>query len=417
MENTPHYTGRAELTLRVGGGDEDFVRELFGLTPGVRPAPHVPARLVVDAHVPLGSGAAIASAAREAGVPFLIDPETHYLQDEQHLGAPWCRTPFGDPLTHQPIDLMAVEVQDRLVADVINYQISHGASMLIAPYIHIERADSRWPEVQAELWQRTAAYIREAQINLPIIAVVAVGWRCLHPLRGFPQLSAMWDALADLDPAEIAIAASRVHEGAKPQDRIAELLIAVRNLAANYKVTMWQQGLLGELCVVAGAAGYETGIGWREKCDLQSRKAGHRRPPTPGAHPAPRPIYIRELGRSVPKSRLKLAHGKRRVWSKLVCPFPDCCAPAGDDFLHDARRHSVIARARELTHLDATNATSWRWNYLTQRTLEGIELARSINALAPSTSSTPAIDMKSLLAIHEISNARRNRRAVVRRTA
>ncbi len=417
MENKPRYIRPAELTLRVGANDELFVRHLFGLTPAGRPAPHLPARLVVDAHVPLGSGSALASVALEAGVPFLVDPETHYLQDQQHPGAAWCRVGFGNPANHEPVDLMATDVQDELVEAVIQHQLAHGASMLIAPYVHVDQPGSRWPEVQAALWSRTAAYIAKAGVNLPVIAVVAIGWRCLHPLRGFPQLSQMWDALADLNPAEIALAASKVHLGAKPQDRIAELLMVVRNLARDYKVTMWQQGLLGELCVVGGAAGYETGIGWREKRDLQSRKAVHREPSGEDSHPPARPVYVRELGRGVPKTRLQLARSKRRVWAKLVCPFPDCCAPAGQDLLEDARRHSAVSRARELEQLDATNATSWRWNYSTQRTLTGIELAQSLNALAPASSKTPAVDMKTLLAIYEIASARRTRRVLARRTA
>lgn len=73
------------------------------LSDGVAPAPHRPARLVVDAHVPLSAaGGDLARAARGAGVPFLIDPETIYLQDSQHAGAPWSQVPFALPLRHRP---------------------------------------------------------------------------------------------------------------------------------------------------------------------------------------------------------------------------------------------------------------------------------------------------------------------------
>ena len=415
MRTAPHQAGPAELSLRVGSSDGLFVRELFGLTPGDRPAPHRPARLVVDAHVPLVRGAGLAGIAREAGVPFLVDPETYYLQDTQHADAAWCRVPFGDPAVFEPLDLAATPVQDELVKTVIDYQIQHGATSVIPPYFHVERPDTRWVEVQAAIWRRTALYVKEADVHLPVVAIVGLGWRCLHPLQGFPQLEQMWDALADLDPAEIALAASKVHMGAKPQDRIAELLMVVRTLAANYKVTMWQQGLLGESCVIEGAAGYECGIGWRETCDLQNRKAQHRR--ASAGHPSARPIFIRELGRGVPKRRLELARAKRHTWALLVCPFPDCCAPAGEDLLGDARRHSVIARARELEALDETQAAGWRWNHLLQRTRDGIAIAQQLNDLAPSSSQIPQIDLASLQAIYDVANGRRGRRLIRRRTA
>lgn len=416
MSTATRYTGPAQLTVRVGPADDLFVRRLYGLTQGSPPGPHLPDRLVVDAHVPLAAnGSALATTARDAGIPFLIDPETVYLQDLQHPTASWCRVPFGESAIQTPADLMNHAAQDTLVRAVVDYQVTHGATGVIAPYVHIERPDSGWIPVQASLWRRTAAYVEAAEINLPVVAVVAIGWRCLHPIRGVPQLSEMWDALAALEPSEVALAASKVHMGTRPEDRIAELLMLVRNLTRTYKVTMWQQGLLGEACVIEGAAGYECGIGWREKCDLQSRMSQHRQAGT--GHPAARPVYIAELGRGVPKTRLQLARSKRKVWTRLVCPFPDCCAPAGDDLLGDARRHSVVARARELKQLDSTHATNWRWNRLTQRLADGLVLADQLNGLAPSSPATPGIDTRGLRAIYEVANARRARRGGIRRTA
>lgn len=416
MSASKRYVGPAELTLRVGTPDETFVRRLYGLAPGSRPAPHRPARLVVNAHVPLNpNGVKIARSAQHAGVPFLIDPETTYLQDYQHPGAPWCTVPYAGRNAHTPGDLMSTARQDALVKQVVDYQIAHGASAVIAPYVHVERPNSAWIQMQAALWRRTAAYLEAAGINLPTIAVVAIGWRCLHPLRGVPGLSEMWDALSALDPDEVAIAASKVHMGAKPADRIVELLMLVRDLSRAYKVTMWQQGVLGEACVIEGAAGYECGIGWRERCDLQAGMARHRR--ASNGHPAARPIYIAELGRSVPKKRLQLARAKRAIWSRLVCPFPDCCAPGGDDLLADARMHTVVARARELDQLNGTHATRWRWNRLTQRLVEGIALADDLNALAPSSAGLPGIETQSMRALYQVANARRTRRGRIRRSA
>ena len=50
----------------------------------------------------------------------------------------------------------------------------------------------------------------------------------------------------------------------------------------------WQQGLLGEACVALGARGYETGLGWREACDLRKAMSSRARPRdlTPGRAPA-----------------------------------------------------------------------------------------------------------------------------------
>ena len=418
MATAPLYKGSAELTLRVGAADELMVRRLYGLLPGASRATHRPGRLVVDAHVPLSArGSRLAAAARDAGVPFLVDPETYYLQDRQHAAAPWCKVPYAVQDHAAPTDLMNASVQATLVRQIIDYQISHGATAIIAPYVHIEKPTPGWTQVQAGLWRRTAEHVETAGLNLPVIAVVAIGWRCLHPILGVRALTDLWTALNALEPDEVALAASRVHQGAHPADRIAELLMLVSHLAATYpKVTMWQQGLLGEVCVIQGAAGYESGIGWRDKCDLQSRKAQYRSSSADG-HPSAQPVFVREIGRGVPKRRLELARGRRSIWSRLVCPFADCCSPAGEDLLGDARWHSVVSRTRDLAELDATPATRWRWNHLTLRLAAGIDIAHRLNALAPSSSGIPGIDMASLGALYDIANARRQRKGAIRRTA
>jgi hypothetical protein len=63
---------------------------------------------------------------------------------------------------------------------------SAAATKIIAPYLHIERPDSGWTEVQVRLWHSTRMVLDARGESLPIIAVVALGWRCLvgRPLAG-----------------------------------------------------------------------------------------------------------------------------------------------------------------------------------------------------------------------------------------
>lgn len=405
----------AQLTIRVGVQDVALVRRVFGLEGGASPARHRPGRLVVDAHVPLGPGAELASLARQAGVGFLVDPETTYLQDVQCADAPWARVPWARTGVHTPAD-MTPALQDELVRTVVDYQVSHGASAVIAPYVHIDRPDGlglAWARVQAEMWRRTARYLESAAIHLPVVAVVAVGWRCLHPIQGIRPLEPMLEALRTLNPDEVALAASKVHLGAHPSDRIAELLQLVRRLSSQYKLTMWQQGVLGEACVIEGASGYECGVGWREKCDLQSKMAGWRSPRNSGPT-SPRSVYIHELGRSVPKRRLEVARQRRDLWPYLVCTYPDCCAPGGTDLIGDARLHTIVARARDLDSLNGVRATRWGWHQLVLRLERGVVLAERMNALGPGSRDFPAVDVNSLRALFQVAHARRGRRGLRR---
>lgn len=406
----------SSFTLRVAANDGAWLGQLYGLMPDSPKSTFVPDRLVVDAHVPLTtSGASLSAVARLAGVPFLVDPETYYLQDIQDPSAPWCKTPFGSTKAHSPTELLNPAFQEDLVSKVVDYQLEQGATAIIAPYIHIERPDDGWIWVQRDLWHHTRTYLRQSGINLPVVAVLALGWRCLQPAT-FRHLAPLWEPLSTLGPQEVALAASKSHLGAHPEDRIADLLMFVQRLADAYSITMWQQGLLGEACVIAGASGYECGAGWRESCDLRNRMATYRRPRS--GHPAARPVYISALGRSIPKKRLELARQKRPLWGRLICSFADCCAPNGQDLLQDARSHDVVARVRELVALSTTSAVNWRWNRIAQRLEEGLVVAEQLNSLAPSSSATPQIDLGGLRALYHVADVRRSRRGRrVRRTA
>lgn len=397
-----------ELIIRAGTQDAALMRRTFGLDGGPA-APWLPSRVVVDAHVPLAT-ADVARTTRRGGVPFLVDPQTHYLQDEQHSAFAWAKVPYGISRRVAPAEMSSPAAVERLVAECVDHQLGAGATMIIPPYVHLERTDSAWIDVQARLWRATREHLQRERISLDVLALVAVGWRMLHPIQGRAALAPASHALHDLRPAEVAVAASRAHLGVHADERLHDLLMFIEWLSERWPVIMWQQGLLGEACVVAGAIGYETGIGWREQCDLLSSMASHRRPPGPSAHPGARPVYIDALKRSVPKRSLEHIRHHRAVWSRLLCIDRRCCPPAGDGMLRDARQHSINARARSLSTLSRAQTSQWQWAQLGDDTRYGLELAARMNSLAGSQQQIQKIDDTALRAVHAIAEQRRFRR-------
>ncbi len=368
-----------------------------------------PQRVVVDAHVAV-KAPEIAKTAQRAGVPFLVDPQTHFLQGRQDPGFAWTHLPFASAEPQAPADLRSRAARERLVEECLDYQLATGATVLIPPYVHIERHDSAWVDVQAALWRATRRYLDREGVALDVLAVLAVGWRLLHPIQGQAALLPVTGALRDLAPAELGVAASKAHMGARPQDRLVELLALVRRLGQQWPVLMWQQGLLGEACVVAGAAGYETGIGWRESCDLQTAMASHRYVPGPESHPGARPVYVDALKRSVPKRSLVQLRGRRGLWSRLLCPDPDCCPPAGEGLLEDARRHAITRRAQSLAALSQIQDVQWQWSHLAHQTSHGLDIARRINAAAADDPLIARVDTNPLQAIHAVADHHRTQR-------
>jgi len=361
----------AELLIRAGKSDALMLERLFAL--GL----DAPDRIVVDAHVPATSSD-LAAVAGAAGVPFMIDPQTYYFQDVQHASDPWASLPFAEPRAFTANELRNTARLRDIVQEVVEYQLSHNATRIVAPYFHVESASNGWAHAQVLAWRLTAEYLRTNNIALPVTAVVALGWRCLPANIANTNLAHYWAALKDLNPDEVALAASKVHAGVTAQGRLIDLLRLVGRLSQQHRVIMWSQGLLGEICVVGGASGYETGIGWRERCELQTKMGEHRRPST--GHPAARPVYVAAIGRGIPKKTLEaLSRGTKTLWRDLVCLDPTCCPPGAAGLLEDARAHDIRSRKRDLSVLAAMPANHWRWTHLSNKAHKGLHIAERIN--------------------------------------
>ena len=114
--------------------------------------------------------------------------------------------------------------------------------MIIAPYVHIERADTVWTEVQIRLWQATRRCLDRQQLHVPVVAVAALGWRQLDRATWPGTLQVLMSSLIhELRPAEVELAASRVDDGVRPAERLSSLITVVHHLGQHWPVIMWQQ--------------------------------------------------------------------------------------------------------------------------------------------------------------------------------
>ncbi len=400
----------ADLVVRVGGDDIALMEQVLTGPPERRPH-----RLVVDAHAAPRMGR-VAAAARRAGLPFLIDPQTHFLQDFQHATDPWAQLPFGAPQRCSPPELLQPGRLDVLVAAVVEHQLSHGATAILAPYVHLERPGDGWAEVQVELWRACRRYLEQQGYKVEVLAVVALGWRLLDRSKWTAALRPLITALReDLKPAEVALAASKVDQGVRPTDRLASFVAVIRQLRRHWPVLAWQQGVLGEATVAAGAAGYECGIGRRERCDLTAHMRSRRWPDDPSAGRAARAVYTAALRRSVPKRSLQeLLRTESRIAAQLSCLDVACCPSGQRALLSDARAHAISARRRGLELVAQTAHPAWKWNYLAQEARAALGLAAQINTAAQRSRAVTRIDVGALTATLLYAD---NRRQTLRRRA
>ncbi|WP_431236160.1 hypothetical protein ACQ856_29070 (plasmid) [Mycolicibacterium psychrotolerans] len=394
-----------ELLIRASLNDRALLRRAFGINVQSARWAMRPDRIVVDAHVPMRSNE-ICDIAQAAGVGYLIDPLTHLFQDHQPTADRWAQLPFGLARALTPEEASRPAFIEDLTHRVLDYQLRHNATALIPPYVYVDRPGSEWVDVQATMWQSARHYLDARSVALPITAVVALGWRMLHPTQGFDAPGPAERALVALRPREIAIAASKADDGIHPEERAMDLALMVERLSVNFDVLLWQQGRLGELAVAAGARGYETGVGWRERCDMPAAMRS-RRDPDPGYFP-PRPVYVAALGQSVARRSLDEWRQHRDIWTQLICTDANCCPTGGSGFIDNAAAHTIIQRAGRLRELAAIDRPVWRWQNLAERAERGLAVSERINRLKAAGAVTSRVNTGPLEAIRAVSDQRRH---------
>lgn len=390
----------AELLIRVGSADAAFLEGLLSDPHSPRPD-----RIVVDAHVPAATDR-IGSAAQFAGIPYVIDPQTYYLQDIQDPSHPWPQLPFAHAEIMTSSDLRRPGIAERIAQSVIEYQVTNGATALVAPYVHIARAGDGWLPAQVALWKATRTVIDRHGLRLPVIAVVAVGWRLLDRAAWPQALRPLGTALRELVPTEVALAASNVDAGAHPEERVAAFISAMSWMSGSYPVVAWQQGVLGPAAVLAGAVGYECGLGWRERCDLQRAMTQLRDPRTDGG--SARPIYSARLLRSIPRKTMLHLASQPRIAAELVCPDPACCPGGRQDLLSDPRAHALRSRRQTLHDITSPQLAAWQWHQLAQSAQDGLQLADRLNNVIARSPGVPRIQTTALTSTAAVATYQRD---------
>ena len=198
----------SQLLIRPSGTDAQVLARIL-TDGGIRPD-----RVVLDATAATKDSWA---AVRVAGLPLLIDPLTYYLQDHQAPGTAWSRLPYAQLAALQPADFTDRFV-DQLIDDTVQFQLDHGATMIIPPYVHVERADSGWTDVQVTLFHRAA--VRLAETRVPILGAVAISWRLAAHHTWDDVLEPVLAAAAALPVSELALAVSKADQGTHPDRRL-----------------------------------------------------------------------------------------------------------------------------------------------------------------------------------------------------
>ena len=384
----------SELLIRPGRNDHRVIEELLGHSPtgGQR----LVSGLVLDAQV-AAARPQFAEMAEAHDTTVIIDPLTFLLQTEGGGDDSWVRLSFGRPEAVPPDELADPDVLATLVAEVVSFELEHGATAIVPPYLLIGD-DYLTLDVSCALLQRTREYVDAQGLGLPIIPVLALGISATRkPADLFSSLGAVSRVAESIEPQAIAIALSGTGGGDDGDRSVRAVLQAVRMLSrSGAKVLAWRQGLLGPAAVAVGAAGYESGIGIREKCDLVGMQRARRPVPSKAGFGMPAGVFLSAFGRSFKKPVASALLEDEQLADQLACKDSSCCHDGSQSTLGDPRRHAVVSRAGFLRELDAMGDDRRRLSAIEGWAEAGADLAELSTEVLRSKGKKDSVNSKAL---------------------
>lgn len=373
----------AELVLRGRHNDQRVIDELL-----TDPASLLPRqarfirRIVVDATAVIHTDQ-FARTALGTGTQLLVDPQTGLLTTVQGEENPWARLPFATNVNVTVQDLTSTAARARLIEEVVEFQLDHGGTAVIPPYLHLPDTMTVAAKVQRRLLTETAHYVRsELGLGYDIFPVVSVDRRSVSLEsslwgEGLGRLLRTAASVSDGRPFALGLSGtsltgSSIHKMSRIWRRAAQVGPFIA----------WHAGDVGLLAVTMGAQGYEVGMCATERCDVRGEQR-NRAPGNGGPGPRYTGVYIESLGRSISKSAATALSRIQGMQGDLGCLDAACCPAGFSSMLGTGRRqHAVRRRIADLEALDGIGARGWRLHHLQQRAADAAASAARIRRAA-----------------------------------
>jgi len=376
----------SELLIRPSLNDHRMLEDLLApsanaiVLPSQRP---LVTRLVLDAQTAAQRPQFVATA-QTAGVPVLVDPLTPLLQGALRERDPWASLPFGQSAEVSPDHLSSKGARRSLIANVVAFELEHGATGIIPPYPYVDSTSDPWFIRALQLIHETARYLREEGRNLPIVPILCASLQGFGPARNWKLgLDRFARTALDVGPQLVGLSLSPIRARDKA-GKVGRLFASYRHVKqlTGTRVIAMRQGFFGPGLVAAGLDGYETGIGTAEFCDvrrsIRSRKPREKGKSRGGAFAG---VYLDPLGRSVPISVADALLRHPNMKAKLGCMNRHCCPKGPASTLEHRREHTIRSRAQALAILDGMPHMSWRLHQIAKDALLAADLAEQSNGV------------------------------------
>jgi hypothetical protein len=393
----------AELLIRAGMNDHVVVNDLLAPMTGPRllgrgwPL----SRLVASAQL-AQARPSLAQAAQGAGIPYLVDPETPFMQSGVAENDRWAQLRFAQagPLTTDAVDI------SNVVEGVIEFELESGATTLIPPYFYAQSSADPWFELSLRSLELTADYIARHDLKLPVLPVMCAQLQSFANHVGWPNgVDRLTQRARALGYSTLALCLSPAGGQGDTYGKVRRLFdTARRATATGLRVFAWRQGIYGPGLVAAGLDGYECGMGTGEQTNV-ARQQSSRRPGLQDREPggAGSGIFIETLGRSVSRGVATLLLNDAAMSPKVMCDDEACCASIAATLRHP-REHAIRTRSRLLAAIAGQPASRWRLSHIAREAAQAATLAAQVNRVLAAQGNEEKLDPRSLEALATVAD-------------
>lgn len=374
-----------ELVLRVGHNEHVVLNELLTDATALPPRHARYVRRVVADATAVVKEKGFARAAHSTGTQLLIDPQTMFLTTPQAAGDNWADLPYATPNAVDPRALLDPGARFRLIEAVVEFQLDHGATGIVPPYLHLTDFATSAAKVQKLLIEETALHLGALGLNFPLFPVISVDQRAvsLNPNAWPDCLGRLLRVAHRHATGPIGLGLSMTTAPNKSNLHTATRIW--RRAAKIGPFIAWHAGETGLLAITMGAAGYEVGMCASERYDVRGKQSSRSKVAEPG--PRYQGTYVDSLGRSLSLTAVRTLANVRGVHqADLGCLDTACCPRGFDTTLGRGRRqHAIRSRLRDLENLDIIGSRTWRLRHLSERARDSLVAARHIRAAANNT--------------------------------
>jgi hypothetical protein len=339
--------------------------------------------------------------AQSAGVPYLVDPNTPFLQSEVAEDDKWARLPYAQAAAVAPNTIHVA----RLVAEVVGFQLEKGATTIIPPYFYASSPTDPWFILSLSLIDETARFMRDNDVQLPMLPVLCAQLQSFgNHLLWSRGLDRFIERVTGVEGSSVALCLSPAGNGQDSYGKVRRLFEATRHVkASGLRTIAWRQGIYGPGLVAAGIDGYECGMGTNEQTNIPRQQASRKpRDDDKRLGGGGSGIFIETLGRSVPRRVGQILLGSTKMRAKVMCDDEGCCRTVAAT-LDKPREHAVRSRARLLSSLTEQPATRWRLNHVSQEAAGAVTLAVQANRVLEAVGAIERIESRNLEALAQIS--------------